>query len=213
MDNGFKKATSTDHRGWLWVTVILSIIYTVSILLVRLFGKYGLLSYDDATLGLAYCIAAVRWGVQMHAISDGLGAELAVVIFVQRTAKFAFAARVLLMICLYLSKLSIVVFIRKVFSGTMNHENIIFAGAYTAITMFGIASVFAVAIDCRPSRFLSTQHSFGCPESAARSIVLCILDVFSELLIIFIPVVLLSKLQMQQSKKRAVYSVFALRIA
>ncbi|KAK5689386.1 hypothetical protein LTR17_026290 [Elasticomyces elasticus] len=78
LDAGLNKTTSTDHRGWLWVTTILSIIYTVSVLIARLFGKYGLLWYDDATMGLAYCVAIVRWGIQMHAISNGLGADLAI---------------------------------------------------------------------------------------------------------------------------------------
>ncbi|KAK3613030.1 hypothetical protein LTR56_028106, partial [Elasticomyces elasticus] len=54
LDAGFNKTTSTDHRGWLWVTTILSIIYTISVLIARLFGTYGLLWYDDATMVLAY---------------------------------------------------------------------------------------------------------------------------------------------------------------
>ncbi|KAK0247528.1 hypothetical protein LTR91_022631 [Friedmanniomyces endolithicus] len=86
LDAGFNKTTSTDHRRRLWVITILSIIYTISVLIARLFGKYGLLWYDDATMGLAYrssdegtqCVAIIRWGIQMHAISDGLGANLAI---------------------------------------------------------------------------------------------------------------------------------------
>lgn len=54
LDAGFNKTTSTDHRRRLWVITILSIIYTISVLIARLFGKYGLLWYDDATMGLAY---------------------------------------------------------------------------------------------------------------------------------------------------------------
>ncbi|KAK3624957.1 hypothetical protein LTR56_020688 [Elasticomyces elasticus] len=78
LDAGLNKTTSTDHRGWLWVITILSIIYTISVLIARVFGKYGLLWYDDATMVLAYCVAIVRWGIQMHAILDGLGADLAI---------------------------------------------------------------------------------------------------------------------------------------
>ncbi|KAK5731428.1 hypothetical protein LTR17_011390 [Elasticomyces elasticus] len=46
--------TSTDHRGWLWVTTILPVIYTIIVLIARLFGKYGLLWYDNVTMRLAY---------------------------------------------------------------------------------------------------------------------------------------------------------------
>ncbi|KAK5706032.1 hypothetical protein LTR97_001018 [Elasticomyces elasticus] len=137
LDAGLNKTTSTDHRGWLWVTTILSIIYTVSVLVARLFGKYGLLWYDDATMGLAYCIAIARWGILMQAAEHGLGADLA-------------AANL-----------------------PMNTHNI-------ALT--------------------------------ARSVVVCILDTLSEIAIVAVPVLLLSKLQMQETKKRMVYTVFAARI-
>ncbi|KAK6417399.1 hypothetical protein LTR81_009148 [Elasticomyces elasticus] len=77
LDAGLNKTTSTDYRGWLWITIIVSIIYTVSVLVARLFGKYGLLWYDDATMGLAYCIAIARWGILMQAAEHGPGADLA----------------------------------------------------------------------------------------------------------------------------------------
>jgi hypothetical protein len=47
---------------------------------------------------------------------------------------------------------------------------------------------------------------------AARSSVICVLDAVSELAIIAAPILLLSKLQMQQAKKRAVHVVFAIRL-
>ncbi|KAK3626087.1 hypothetical protein LTR22_023303 [Elasticomyces elasticus] len=137
LDAGLNKATSTDHRGWLWVITILSIIYTISVLIARLFGKYGLLWYDDATMGLAYCVAVVRWGIQMHAISDGLGADLAIANLLPNTQNIA----------------------------------------------------------------LTT-----------RSVLICILDTLSEIAIVAVPVLLISKLQMQEAKKRMVYTVFAARI-
>ncbi|KAK4893432.1 hypothetical protein LTR49_028493, partial [Elasticomyces elasticus] len=96
LDARLNKATFTDHRGWLWVTTILSIIYNISVLIVRLFGKYGLLWYDDATMGLAYVrnsftssnsvrLMKERSGLQLFVgvskctrYRDGLGADLAI---------------------------------------------------------------------------------------------------------------------------------------
>ncbi|KAK5735071.1 hypothetical protein LTR17_008407 [Elasticomyces elasticus] len=203
LDAGLNKTTSTDHRGWLWVTTILSIIYTVSVLVARLFGKYGLLWYDDATMGLAY------------AAEHGLGADLAAANLSTNThniALYAFISRVLLIICLYLAKLSIVLFSHRIFSGNLNHERIIFATVYGIIGVGGIASIVAVSVDCHPSHYLLGQDGVACSSNTARSVVVCILDTLSEIAIVAVPVLLLSKLQMQETKKRMVYTVFAARI-
>ncbi|KAK5739631.1 hypothetical protein LTR17_005115 [Elasticomyces elasticus] len=215
LDAGLNKTTSTDHRGWLWVTTILSIIYTVSVLIARLFGKYGLLWYDDATMGLAYCIAIARWGILMQAAEHGLGADLAAANLSMNThniALYAFTSRVLLIICLYLAKLSIVLFSHRIFSGNLSHERVIFATVYGIIGIGGIASIVAVSVDCHPSHYLLGQDGVACSSNTARSVVVCILDTFSEIAIVAVPVLLLSKLQMQETKKRMVYTVFAARI-
>ncbi|KAK5761040.1 hypothetical protein LTS12_008888 [Elasticomyces elasticus] len=234
LDAGLNKTTSTDHRGWLWVTTILSIIYNVSVLVARLFGKYGLLWYDDATMGLAYCIAIARWGILMQAAEHGLGADLAAANLPMNThnialvrpvesmangmdapltiLQHAFTSRVLLIICLYLAKLSIVLFSHRIFSGNLSHERIIFVTVYAIIGVGGIASMVAVSIDCHPSHYLLGQDGVACSSNTARSVVVCILDTLSEIAIVAVPVLLLSKLQMQETKKRMVYTVFAARI-
>ncbi|KAK4907130.1 hypothetical protein LTR49_023825 [Elasticomyces elasticus] len=145
LDAGLNKTTSTDHRGWLWVTTILSIVYTISVLIARLFGKYGLLWYDDATMGLAYVRNSVsssntvrlmkerifRWDIQMRAISDGLGADLAIANLLPNSQNIAL--------------LSIVVFSHRIFSGNLNHEAAIFATVYGIIGVSGIASMHQLA--------------------------------------------------------------------
>jgi len=45
-----------------------------------------------------------------------------------------------------------------------------------------------------------------------RSVLICILDTLSEIAIVAMPGLLVSKLQMQEAKKRMVYTVFAARI-
>ena len=53
-DAGFSRPTADDHRGWLWVVTILSIIYSATFFGARLFGKYGMLWWDDVVLGTSY---------------------------------------------------------------------------------------------------------------------------------------------------------------
>ncbi|KAK5677177.1 hypothetical protein LTS10_010366 [Elasticomyces elasticus] len=222
LDAGLNKTTSTDHRGWLWVTTILSIIYTVSVLVARLFGKYGLLWYDDATMGLAYAaehglgadLAAAKLSMNTHNIAlvrpiesmtNGMDAPL-------KMLQYAFTSRVLLIICLYLAKLSIVLFSHRIFSGNLSHERTIFATVYGIIGVGGIASMVAVTVDCHPSHYLLGQDGVACSSNTARSVIVCISDTLSEIAIVAVPVLLLSKLQMQKTKKRMVYTVFAARI-
>ncbi|KAK3642940.1 hypothetical protein LTR56_010537 [Elasticomyces elasticus] len=171
LDAGLNKTTSTDYRGWLWITIIVSIIYTVSVLVARLFGKYGLLWYDDATMGLAYCIAIARWGILMQAAEHGPGADLAAANLPMNThniALYAFTSRVLLIICLYLAKLSIVLFSHRIFSGNLSHERMIFATVYGIIGVGGTASIVAVSVDCHPSHYLLGQDGVACSSNTAR---------------------------------------------
>ncbi|TKA27887.1 hypothetical protein B0A54_16929 [Friedmanniomyces endolithicus] len=215
LDAGFNKTTSTDHRRRLWVITILSIIYTISVLIARLFGKYGLLWYDDATMGLAYCVAIIRWGIQMHAISDGLGANLAIANLLPNGQNIALVRPIK-------SRkhetdehladditLSIVVFSHRIFSGNLNHEAAIFATVYGIVGVSGIASIIAASVDCHPSYYLLSQDGIACSSNTMRSVLICILDTLSEIATVAMPGLLVSKLQMQEAKKRMVYTVFA----
>lgn len=73
--HGFHTATAEDHRAWLWVRLkpppssnravdmsqvasILSLLYSVLCLAARLVGKWDMLWWDDAVLGIAYVRSA-----------------------------------------------------------------------------------------------------------------------------------------------------------
>lgn len=50
---GFQTPTSTDHRAWLWVCTLLSLIYSFLCYGARLMAKWDLFWYDDAILGMS----------------------------------------------------------------------------------------------------------------------------------------------------------------
>lgn len=52
LGDGFTTPTDIDHRPWLWVTIILSLIYSFLCLGARILAKWGLFWYDDAILGM-----------------------------------------------------------------------------------------------------------------------------------------------------------------
>lgn len=88
MGAGFEAPGHLDHRGWLWVAGILSIIYSLLCLSARAFAKWGLLWWDDIVLGVSYIFAFVNWGLIFASLTHGLGVSPSV------DAHFETAARV-----------------------------------------------------------------------------------------------------------------------
>ena len=56
--HGFAPVNLDDHRAWLWVVGLLSCTYSVLALAARITGKWGLLFWDDAVLGIGYVCGA-----------------------------------------------------------------------------------------------------------------------------------------------------------
>ena len=63
--HGFDTPTSVDHRAWLWVTGLLSLVYTAVALCARITSKWGLFWYDDAILTVSY-VSCYRYSNQDH---------------------------------------------------------------------------------------------------------------------------------------------------
>jgi hypothetical protein len=85
-----------------------------------------------------------------------------------RSPQKAFTAHVLLIAALYLSKLSIILFCRKVFSGDLRHERTVFAICYSVVTITGVASLLDVAAGCRPANFLLGDGDRVCSNNVRR---------------------------------------------
>jgi hypothetical protein len=51
---GFATPTSEDHRPWLWVVTLLSLIYSFLCLAARLLAKWDMFWWDDAILGMSW---------------------------------------------------------------------------------------------------------------------------------------------------------------
>jgi len=203
-------------------------------------------------LHLAQCVAFARWALQMHAISKGLGTALDVQgaeASIQNVARVSFRAsevmcsestelirakqssfmiRILLIVCLYLAKISVIVFSRKVFSGDLNHQTIFFTTAYVVVAAGGLASILAASVGCHGESYLLSTENLACEATVsrarrngqlfgadtsqlARSVVICASDALSEIAIVVVPIVLLTNLQMTRSKKLAVCSVYLVR--
>jgi len=73
------------------------------------------------------------------------------------------------MVCLYLSKISMMLFIRKVFSGNMHHEKSIFRVAFAVCIIGCIASTLAISISCRPLQMLVAKENAVCSANVFQS--------------------------------------------
>ncbi|KAK5731942.1 hypothetical protein LTS12_027194, partial [Elasticomyces elasticus] len=211
---GFARPTTIDHRTWLWVVIILSMLYAFCFLVARVFAKWSLLWWDDALTTLAHIFAAVRWTLMIVAIRQGLGADLAAIGRVQaedELARLTFASRLLLIFCLYISRLSLAIFTRKVFAGNMHRENMLLASVFGNTALCGLASLIVSAAGCQPNAMLIGNDSALCAATGSRWIVVSVLDILSELPLIILPIYLVSKVQMGDSKKRAVSYGFVFR--
>ena len=68
--HGFEPMTPSDHRAWLWVVSLLSLTYSFLCLGARLTGKWDLLWWDDAVLGLAYVRSIIVLKIHGKALTD-----------------------------------------------------------------------------------------------------------------------------------------------
>lgn len=65
--------------------------------------------------------------------------------------QFYFYSRIPYFIALCLSKVSVLAFTRRIFSGDIYKENIFFAVAYVLVAVYGICSVLLSSAGCHPA--------------------------------------------------------------
>ncbi|KAK3723475.1 hypothetical protein LTR37_001727 [Vermiconidia calcicola] len=202
--HGFETITTTDHRAWLWVRLhveveitsrpddirqvvsILSLLYSGLVLGARVTGKWELLHYDDAVLGVAYVFAFAHYGILFKAILCGLGASTLVIpqALMTNAAEYYFISRILAFCALCFSKTSIIMFTRRIFTGDLTNENVFFATAYATTALYGIA----------------------------RWTVITLLDVLTEISLVALPLWFVSKNNLKASKKGVVVFVYSFRL-
>jgi len=214
MGAGFDTPGDLDHRGWIWVAGFLSLIYSLLCLAARAVGKWGLLWYDDIVLGISYIFAIVSWGLIFASLTQGLGVSNLTLSAsaVEDAAQLYFASRVPFFISHCLSKLSILVFTRRIFAGDIYKENIIFGISYGVCILYGILGILLSSAGCRPEQALVASVNAVCDANVARWTVITILDGLSEIFVLAMPIWFISKNQLKASKKRIVVFVYCFRL-
>lgn len=162
---GFGTPTTDDPRPWLWVVSIVSCSYSVLTLAARFMAKLELLGAEDALISSAYVLSVAHWGLLDRATYMGMGAKDPDLGRVRYEAKVKeackasrgtkliivqlfFSSQVVLFVTLYLVKISVLWFARRVFSGTNFWNTKVFdiAAGFTACC--GIASIAVFSTGC-----------------------------------------------------------------
>ncbi|KAK1068624.1 hypothetical protein LTR74_005495 [Friedmanniomyces endolithicus] len=212
---GFTTSSPDDQRPWLWTIGLLSCIYSSLSLAARLTSKWELLWYDDALLGVGYAFAYAHYGALYRAISAGLGAvtSQATQATIEAAAESFFAARVLFLAAHCLSKVSMVAFTRRIFSGNLYGESLACWLAFVATGGFGVVALLVSAVGCHPVQSLSGGSSALCRKQVARWAIISTYDVLTELLLVILPIWFASKTEISATQKRVVALAFAFRLA
>lgn len=155
----FSAVTANDRAGIVWVAAILSLMFSVITLATRVQIKLHTLGNDDWLILGGTILAIGQYAAIYSGLENGLGrsTELLGKADATELGKSVLASEVLYIISLALSKLSVVFFMKRLF--TRDHRVAWWAGNIViALTLvWGIASCLAISVGCGPSTILYGQ--------------------------------------------------------
>ena len=156
----FSAVTSTDRAGLVWVAAILSLLFSVLTLATRVQVKLHTLGNDDWLILGATVIAIGQYAAIYSGLENGVGrsSELLGREQAMELGKSVLASEVLYIIALALSKLSVVFFMKRLF--TRDHKMAWWAGniAIALTVVWGVAACLAISVGCGPSTILQGQE-------------------------------------------------------
>ena len=76
-------------------------------------------------------------------------------------------SRIFALIALCLSKVSVLVFTRQIFSGNIRNEKLCFAIAYSIISIYGVGAVLLTSAGCNPKKSLIPEMDAVCHSNVS----------------------------------------------
>ncbi|KAH7385411.1 hypothetical protein DE146DRAFT_621468 [Phaeosphaeria sp. MPI-PUGE-AT-0046c] len=215
-DFGHRWATITpdDRSGVLYIIAFLSFTYSSITFLTRCFIKRHMLGIDDAANALAQVANLVQFALLLAALSDGLAKNFDLLRNddYARMATMQFGNQIALYVSLGFSKLSTILFIRRLFTRDMKKAWII-CNSMTAIAVaWTVLAAFLVSVGCSPESLAPTMPSQTCPSIVARYEAVVITDAVTDFALVIIPSLLCWDLHMSTMLKLQVLAVFAVRL-
>ncbi|KAH0354025.1 hypothetical protein KCU83_g2814, partial [Aureobasidium melanogenum] len=208
----FSQLTSADHAGIVYVVCIVSLTYALLCSSVRFILRHGMYSFDDAALLVSTLACIVQHTFVFVALHNGLGNSS----YILRPShqeilnNSSYTRLVLFFVVIYLAKISLTLFTRRLFYGQERFNRIICDVMVAANVVFLVVSILLISIDCHSGWYFKTKDL--CPGLQNRWITIKTLDVLSELAIVIVPIVLICRILLNPKHKAVIIGTFAARL-
>ncbi|KAI5239652.1 hypothetical protein E4T43_06630 [Aureobasidium subglaciale] len=172
----FSRISDTDHAGYVWIVALLSLIYPFGTLLVRLKVRWGLYGADDWAL-VAATFAAVCQHIPIFVgLGAGFGQSSNVLQQNQLPGidKAMYTAEVMFILAYTLSKVSLALFVRRLFTHNRLLNTILCWSLLGVTIIWGVVALFVLLIKCSPYHFFS--KAARCPSYVSAMILQSICD-------------------------------------
>ncbi|KAI9669892.1 MAG: hypothetical protein M1831_006927 [Alyxoria varia] len=210
----------TDDRGqYVWhVTIAMTVVPTLSVLLrfwSRLISPSPKFWWDDYTAFFAFILSITTCIIRFYEVDFGLGRHVQKVdsqADLQRVLKILYVAPMLFDICVTVCKCSALLFYRRVFPTSSRKFRLAWWITLAVVIAWLLFRLPADIWACVPPRKFWVQSAPGhCTNNISSFtiyIVAAVLDVFTDLMILMLPVPLLWNLRTRRSRKVMVIAAF-----
>ncbi|KAI5252795.1 hypothetical protein E4T42_03227 [Aureobasidium subglaciale] len=202
--------TSTDHRAWLWITLIICTIICPCFLLWRSIARYRRYSLDDLAVLFSFVFIVTHSALLMVGLESGFGVTLAPdsETEITKAAKLVFASRIMLFLVLGTSKISALLLLRRLLPPG-SWRNYTLNTGVVLVVIWGIFAVLTTSIACSPGYMLSSnlhQHT------DTRVSVAMALSIATEIGVLGLAACTSKHMQVEATQKRNMLLAFILRI-
>lgn len=173
--------------------------------------KWRHFTIDDAILLASHFVYIAYWVVLLLALDSSLGKsdDVSADSEVIEASKYVFGSRVVLILVLAMSKVSMTFLIQEIFTKEMK---LWLRAIVAAVAAFAVAECLTISVGCHPADVLSAGEDSACPSNPARWISVTVIEAFLELMLI-IPVASgVYSLQTDSRTKLFVVAVFLFRL-
>ncbi|KAG9555633.1 hypothetical protein KCU71_g10209, partial [Aureobasidium melanogenum] len=205
--------TDTDHRGWLWITVITCTIICPLLLVGRGIVRYRKYGLDDLAIVLSFVFVMAHSALLMGSLKLGFGVLLTpgTQAGILRAAKLVFASRILLSLILGSSKLSALLLMRRLLPPNGVRTYICNTGIVLVI-IWGVMAVLTTNANCSPSHMLLESKESSCQYLDIRISITMALSCATELGVLGVAIAFFDQFRVETPQRKWVLMAFVLRI-
>ncbi|KAG9685826.1 hypothetical protein KCU95_g12657, partial [Aureobasidium melanogenum] len=212
-NSSFSAVTDTDHRGWLWITVITCTTICPLLFLGRGIVRYRRYGLDDLAVVLSFVFVMAHSALLMGSLKLGFGVLLTpgTQAGILRAAKLVFASRILLSLILGTSKLSALLLMRRLLPPNGVRTYICNTGIVLVI-IWGVMAVLTTNTNCSPSHVLLENKENSCRYLDTRITITMALSCATELGVLGIAIAFFNQFRVETPQRKWILMAFVLRV-